>query len=109
MAIRVGLNEYDLLKDCTGKPLCCCGCQELFHDGEKVFWLNVSQTTPGGGLRSTGGPLALVKLDHIQRETSSSNLGYDGRREDLLKLSHNDPVLLKALYTFMHDALGCRI
>lgn len=111
MAIKIGHREFDLLREPDGKtPVCHCGCGEMILDQEKVFWLYRTTRVKYGGLNTSGGPFSIVKMEHlIGAEKPQSKTDLDSLKSLMVALSHADETTLKKLYTFMHDALNCRV
>ena len=105
------VHKDDWLRDADRFVLCACGCGKRFGRGAVGMWPFLNDTGTETEL-SLGGYSynQAYRAECLEiRGAAASSSDFDSRRADLLALSMQNPAELRKLYTWMHDALKCRI
>ena len=103
-------REY--LRNSDGHVICLCGCQKTFKTGDHVLWafVNSSDSPTELKLQSNKMNFGVYHAECLEAVGTGKTINsLEGRQADLLELSKSDPTELQRLYTWMHDALRCRI
>ena len=103
-------QRRELLRNSDGDVICGCGCQRPFKYGDCLLCSMVNASTLPSEVFASKALYDIYRAECLEIIGVGKTINsLEGRQADLLELSKSDPTELQRLYTWMHDALRCRI
>ena len=104
------VQRSGFLRNGDGDVVCACGCQGVFKRGDGILWCGVNASAATTEVYTENANFTIYRADCLEMVGKVKPYGsFEARQVELLQLSKLNPSELQKIYTWMHDALRCRI